>query len=249
MIILSYYGWKEWEYDIISSYNDKNMSSHDRLFSVVPSNNELDGDILLTYGTGAILLWDIPIGIFAPSLQDTIMFFHHVGMFAVAAVMSGMFCVGGEGQTIRIGWYYVPFYFGVIETSSVFLSVVDQFHPKRKEWYDWLYSGSEENRGLVKKLILGCNEVCRMGFAISFIVLRGLYFPYTSFFHCIPDIWRAYYGEESGRVPEGVPMWTGYFLIVALVLFSCLQSYWGVLVGRQVKKALFGDGDAKKKKV
>ncbi|KAL3777746.1 hypothetical protein ACHAWO_006979 [Cyclotella atomus] len=239
MILLSYYGWKEWEYDNILSSSSYNAStSYDRLFGVPNAN-----DVPLAYGTGAILLWDIPLGIFAPSLQDTIMLLHHVGMFSVAAVMSGMVSNGR-----MIGYYYVPFYFGVIETSSVFLSVVDQFHPKRVEWYDWLHCNGEDEKekSRMKRLLLGCNEVCRMGFAISFIVLRGVYFPYTSFFHCIPDIWRVYYVEKT--VPEGVPMWTGYFLILALVLFSCLQSYWGFLVGRQVKKALFGDDDAKKKK-
>lgn len=177
------------------------------------------------------------MGILAPSLRDTIMLAHHIGMFAVAAIMSGMF---SNGQ--MIGYYYVPFYFGVIETSSVFLSVVDQFHPKRREWFDWLNCESNQSRGIVK-FATQMNEICRMLFAISFILLRGVYFPYTSFCHCIPDVWKAY--EER---PDGVPMWTGYFLIVSLVLFSCLQSYWGLLVARQIKKALFGGDDDRKKK-
>ena len=228
MVLLSYYGWKEWEYDY-SQYNA--TSSHEKLFASSNPN-----DFLLAYGTGAILLWDIPVGIFVPSMRDGIMFAHHIGMFAVAAVMSGM-CSQGQ----MVGYYYVPFYFGVIETSSVFLVFVDQFHPKRKEWSDWLNCEENKNRGLVK-FIHQINEICRVFFALSFIILRGIYFPYTSFFHCIPDIWKAYDNR-----PGEVPMWTGYFLIGALVLFSCLQSYWGLLVARQIKKALLGDDKNKKK--
>ena len=222
MILLAYTGWKEWEYDLTSYSN--NSSSYDRMF--VQSNMN---DVPLAYGTGALLLWDIPIGLLAPSLKDGLMLAHHVGMFAVAAVMSGMF---SKGQ--MIGYYYVPFYFGVIETSSVFLSVVDQFHPKRKEWFDWLNDKENKDRCIVK-VTKQLNELCRTLFAISFIVLRGVYFPFTSFVHAIPDIWRAFENP-----PDGVPMWTGYFLIVSLFLFSCLQSYWGILVAKQIKKALAG---------
>jgi hypothetical protein len=130
----------------------------------------------------------------------------------------------------------------VIETSSVFLSVVDQFHPKRKEWHQWLNSEKNKDRSVVK-FANTMNEICRTLFALSFIVLRGICFPYTSLCHCVPDIWRAY-----DNPPDGVPVWTGYFLIVSLVLFSCLQFYWGVLVARQVKKAFSGDGGDKEKK-
>jgi hypothetical protein len=100
MILLSYYGWKEWEYDL-SSYHT--TSSYYKLFAV---NNVQD--VPLAYGSGAILLWDIPMGLLAPSLRDGLMLAHHIGMFAVAAVMGGMF---SSGQ--MIGYYYVPFYFGV----------------------------------------------------------------------------------------------------------------------------------------
>lgn len=62
----------------------------------------------------------------------------------------------------------------------------------------------------------------------------------------IPDLWNAFENP-----PEGVPLWTCYFLCVSLFLFSCLQSYWGVLVANQIKKAVFGgekDGSESGKK-
>lgn len=241
MILLSYYGWKEWEFDM-QKFRDDNtntlLSAHDRVFSF--SNTE---DIPLAYGTGAILMWDIPIGLLAPSLREPLMIAHHVGMFLVAAVMSGMFSSDGQ----MIGYYYVPFYFGVIETSSIFLSVVDQFHPKRKAWYAWLNNiQNDSERSTLVKFVNQVNDLSRMFFALSFLVFRGIYFPYTSIVHAIPDVWRAYENP-----PDGVPMWTCYFLCLSLCLFSCLQSYWGVLVARQIKKSLFGgedDKEGKKKK-
>jgi hypothetical protein len=239
MILLSYYGWKEWEFDM-PQYTDytttSSLSAHEKVFGF--SNPQ---DIPLAYGMGAILLWDIPTGLLVPSLREPLMIAHHIGMFLVAAVMGGMFSSDGQ----MIGYYYVPFYFGVIETSSIFLSVVDQFHPKRKAWYDWLNNRQhdDERSIAVMKFVNQLNDLSRIFFAVSFLVFRGIYFPYTSFFHAIPDVWRAY-----DNPPDGVPMWTCYFLCLSLCLFSCLQSYWGVLVARQIKKTLSGGGDDKEGK-
>ena len=215
---------------------NSSLSAHEKVFGF--SNSQ---DIPLAYGMGAILLWDIPIGLLVPSLREPLMIAHHIGMFLVAAVMGGMFSSDGQ----MIGYYYVPFYFGVIETSSIFLSVVDQFHPKRKAWYDWLNNRQhdDERSTAVMKFVNQLNDLSRIFFAVSFLVFRGIYFPYTSFFHAIPDLWRAY-----DNPPDGVPMWTCYFLCLSLCLFSCLQSYGGVLVARQIKKTLSGGEDDKEGK-
>jgi hypothetical protein len=50
---------------------------------------------------------------------------------------------------------------------------------------------------------------------------------------CLPDLITAYKAP-----PQGVPMATGYFLISSIFTFSCLQAYWGVLVAKQVIKAI-----------
>jgi hypothetical protein len=68
-------------------------------------------DIPLAYGIGAMLLWDIPMSILSPPMHDPFMLAHHVMMFLVAYSMSGGFC-SGSGRFI--GYYYAPFYFGVI---------------------------------------------------------------------------------------------------------------------------------------
>ena len=106
------------------------------------------------------------------------------------------------------------------------------------------------------KILQSVNEGARILFAILFLILRGLYFPYVTFYHVIPDIWIGFnYSKVAGRphVPEDVPMWTGYFLICAVSSFAVLQCYWGILILKQIyKMVLHGDssdvGGSPKKK-
>lgn len=240
MIILTYYGMKDWFFTtgIITT------TPHERIFG---QHHPID-DIPLAIGTGAILLWDIPTGLLSPPLHDPLMWAHHIGMATVALLMSGQFSHGG-GNIVMIGAYYAPYYFGVIEFSSIFLAYVDVFHPKYRYYDEWLNDPSRESHFKIR-FLKKLNDVCRAMFAFSFLILRGIYFPYVSFGYAIPDLWRAYisYDESSFPPPAGVPMWTGYFLIGMIGMFACLQAYWGVLVMRQVRKVLRGGGDEKKKK-
>ena len=134
MCILTYCGIKSWFFDTDNATttitdaagNIINMDTpYQRIFGHSDPHN-----IPLAIGSGAILLWDIPSSYFIKELNDPLMGLHHVGMFMVATVMGGMFCSGQQQQ--MIGYYYVPYYFGVIEMSSVPLSYVDVFHPKYK---------------------------------------------------------------------------------------------------------------------
>lgn len=237
MIILTYYGMRDW---FFSPLNDNKaagittISPHDRIFGQHHPVN----DVPLAIGTGAIMLWDIPTGLISPPLHDPLMWAHHVGMATVALLMSGQF---SHGTKIMIGAYYAPYYFGVIEFSSIFLAYVDVFHPKYRYYDEWLNDPKRESHTKMK-VLKSLNDVCRAMFALSFLVLRGLYFPYVSFGYAIPDLWRAYITYDKLLPPPvGVPMWTGCFLIGMIGMFACLQAYWGVLVMRQVKKVLRGD--------
>lgn len=148
--------------------------------------------------------------------------------------MSGLFCKWGN----QIGYYYASYYFGVIELSSVFLTYVDMFHPKYKHYHKWLTAKHTDEKMIsLQKVLNNLNEAARALFAVSFLVLRGLYFPYVSFRRAIPDLFEAYKAP-----PDGVPMWTGYFLIGSITLFACLQAYWGLLISKQVMKLLLGGG-------
>lgn len=239
MCILTYYGMKDWFFHPTKDVG--NESSYDRVFGHTNLN-----DVPLAIGSGAILIWDTPTGLLIPALQDPLMLCHHVGMFLVAATMSGAFCNGR-----MIGYFYSCYYFGVIEISSIPLSYVDVFHPKYKYYFEWLNHTENVNRP-VMKVLHEVNEMCRIVFAVLFLMFRGVYFPYVTFGHTIPDLWYAYNDEVRG-LPDGVPMWTGYFLMCFVSLFAILQCYWGMLILKQIFKMVFqgdsGDvGGTKKKK-
>ncbi|KAK1742313.1 hypothetical protein QTG54_006878 [Skeletonema marinoi] len=235
MCILTYYGMRDWFYNPDKEVG--NETSYDRVFGETNLS-----DIPLAIGSGAILIWDTPTSLLVPALQDPLMLFHHVGMFLVAATMSGAFS-GGK----MIGYYYACYYFGVIEISSIPLTYVDVFHPKYKYYFEWLNHKKNVNRP-VMKVIQGVNELCRIVFAILFLIFRGVYFPYVTFKGTIPDLWHAY-NDETKQLPDGVPMWTGYFLICFVSLFALLQCYWGMLILKQIYKMVVpGDSGKKKKK-
>lgn len=228
MVILTYVGMKDW---FFNPYKDvEGATATDRIFGYSNSN-----DIPLAIGSGAILLWDIPAGFSTPQLRDPLMWAHHIGMFLVASTMSGLFCKWGN----QLGYYYASFFFGVIEISSFFLTYVDLFHPKYKHYHVWL---NKQDSGL-KKILNDLNELARVLFAVSFLAIRGIYFPYVVFRSAIPDLLEAYQNP-----PDGVPQWTCYFLIGSMSAFALLQAYWGVFIGKQIKKAFAGSEGGEKKK-
>lgn len=96
------------------------------------------------------------------------------------------------------------------------------------------------------KILQSVNEGARILFAILFLILRGVYFPYVTFYHVIPDLWIGFnYSGVEGRphVPDTVPLWTGYFLICAVSSFALLQCYWGILILKQIYK-MVAHGDS-----
>jgi sterol desaturase/sphingolipid hydroxylase (fatty acid hydroxylase superfamily) len=98
------------------------------------------------------------------------------------------------------------------------------FHPRHKQWNETL---------LTSKTLQTINDICRMLFALLFVLLRVIYFPYVVFSGVFPDCL-----EGAKERPEFAP--TIYFLLGFAVLFTFLQEYWGYLVVRQVIKAMKG---------
>lgn len=66
------------------------------------------------------MLWDIPVGLLSDGMGDPIMHCHHIGFFFVATIALGFYSEG-----VPLGSAYAPFFFGVIELSSVPLAIVD----------------------------------------------------------------------------------------------------------------------------
>ena len=91
-------------------------------------------------------LWALPIGLFVVG-ETKSMIMHHVAVI----------CVGSVSTFIRCGFrYYIPYFYGLIEISSVPLSIMNSFK-NNKEWiesYPQLYS------------------YVRLLFAVTFLLVR-----------------------------------------------------------------------------
>ena len=222
MIAFTYAGFSFWFF----SDKSNNSGQTDRILGEFA-----DGAVLGQVVLGMMLFWDIPVGLVTPALNDLLMFFHHFGMACMSGVVAGVFS-GGR----HVGSYYGMFFFGVIEISSMFLAIVDIFHPKHKAWYQYLQQHS---------YLQTINEACRVLFAVSYLAVRAIYFPYVIATGAAPDFYHVATLPPHER--EGVPKGVLYFVIMFAILFSALQMHWGVLVFNQVAKALGLIKSSKKK--
>lgn len=175
------------------------------------------------------LLQDIPTGILSGHV-DALMHAHHAGMFSVATL-----CMGYWSNGIPIMAPFGPFFFGVIELSSIPLAIVDMFHPKKQpEWYRYHL----EHPSLVK-----LNELARYGFALLYMIMRMGYFPYVALGQVIPlgleQLKDPEYEHAKGPVIS---------MLVFSGLFTLLQLYWGTLIIKQIKKAFKGGNKKEKTK-
>jgi hypothetical protein len=211
MVYTTVLGFHYW----FSHHNDPELPSD--MVMDVNTNGLYFGHIVI----GGMLLWDIPSGFLADGMGDPIMHAHHVGMLLVAAITVGM-C-----SSQPLGSCYAPFFFGVIELSSIPLAIVDVFHPKQAAWHDY---------HLTSKVLVTINEVSRILFALLFLLVRAIYFPYVTLTQVIPDFIVASTKAPQADTPA---IWT---IIALSLLFTGLQLYWGSLVVKQVAKALGGGG-------
>jgi len=183
---------------------------------------------------GIQVFWDIPMCLMTPALFDPVMLLHHVGMFIVASVLAGL------GSDSSLGAYYGLFFFGVIEVSSIPLAVVDVFHPKHKSWFKFL----NEQQNALSSLMRVLNDLARVGFALSYLLVRAIYFPYVVFTSVLPDLLFVASLPDDDR--SGASVGKIYFLAMAALGFVFLQLYWGTLVAKQLIKAIFGGSSDKK---
>jgi hypothetical protein len=176
---------------------------------------------------GIMLFWDIPTGLVSDGLGDRVMLAHHFGMMLVGGI-----AIGGLFHSEPVATYYAPFFFGVIELSSIPLAIVDVFHPKQKAWYEW---------HMQRTFWRSVNDKARLAFGLLYIVMRIWYFPYVVLFHAAPDFWHAL------QTPDAQGKAALWFLLISSLAFTFLQLYWGRLVIRQGLKILRGGGKKRPK--
>jgi len=179
------------------------------------------------YAMGALLVWDIPSSLVGGSgPTDVMMHIHHMGMLLVTACVLGMVKGLSDSGDGIVGTHVAPIFLGAIELSSIPLQIVDLFHPNKSPHWNQ-FANDKSSTGFFPKLCSSINEMSRVLFAILFLIVRGLYFPYMIATVAAPD----FYAEGS---------LASMILFVMSILFSLLQMYWAALVCRQVKKAVSG---------
>ena len=177
---------------------------------------------------GQLLMWDIPcgFGLVTSMKGDMIMLAHHVIMAYVGYI--GMF---------HLTSYYYLFFFGFCELSSIPLAIVDFFHPKH-------FEALTKSSAILSKI----NEISRILFAVLFILMRAMYFPYVYATMLVPDIMELL--QKQPYVVNKSKANMLWMILGASTSLTCLQLYWAKLVLNQVIKLLNGggNGDNKKKK-
>ena len=82
------------------------------------------GIYMAQFCMSSMMLYDIPVTTFFMkddgAQVDMLMHLHHVGFFFIAAIVMGIYSEG-----VHIGSEYAPFFFGIIELSSIPLAIVD----------------------------------------------------------------------------------------------------------------------------
>ena len=124
MIILAYLG--------VTNYyapDDRFATPESRVLEPHPVGTMMSQMVL-----GMMVFWDIPTGLLVQSLREPLMVAHHFGMALTAMLGLSYYS------------YHALFFYGIIELSGIFLSIVDLFHPKHAGWCAVAPSRTPESR-------------------------------------------------------------------------------------------------------
>jgi hypothetical protein len=186
-------------HELLSSSSTESPSTQDKITGYIPIKHFATIQI-------AYQLWALPIGILFIG-EQTSMIVHHIAVICVASTSTFLTC----------GFrYFIPFFYGVIEISSVPLSVMNAF----KNNLDWI----ERYPSLYGNV--------RLVFGITFLVVRVvLWTPfYWDFISLATMLW---WSTEVG----GTKVILGVFNAASVVL-TLLQYFWaGKIVSAMVKGA------------
>ena len=204
---------------------DEPRSAEDRLLSINSQSLWLTSTIF-----GILVIYDIPCRVrFIPALRnDTEMLLHHC-IWAFTAF------IGSFG--LLSGAYYYLFFFGFCEISSIPLVIVDFFHPRK---FGELIDDDKINFSIIGKI----NDIARFLYPITYLLLRGLYFPFVYAACLIPDLMYMILDEKS-PVSEDQKGYLWLTVLAATCLLA-LQLYWAEVVFYQFKKWV-GNDDGKPK--
>lgn len=178
------------------------------------------GRYLSQFMFAQLLCWDIPTGLIVPSMREGVMIVHHVLMMGMAYL--GLSMLG----------YYGVYFLGVVELSSIPLQIMNIFKPE-----------SVNELTKIHPLFNLLNEVSRILFAIAFILVRAVHFPYISFAYVLPDVFQMLQ-KPSMSTADRYTLHAIWFSNLTLTL---LQLYWATLIFKGLQKLLFPKQEKAKK--
>lgn len=143
---------------------------------------------------GAMMLWDIPVSLSVKTLRkNTALLLHHVVMAAVAFV----------GAT-ALPTHYGFFYLGVSELSSIPLVLYEELKERSK----------------VKVIPVKIIDYLKIFTAVSFTLVRVIYFTKITLLQFCPDVWQLLRGGDS---TSATVLW---FMLTTSLGFTMLQLFW-----------------------
>jgi len=157
----------------------------------------------------AFQTYEVILALIAPRLRGK-----HYEMIGHHLVTLSLAVLGGSHDYLH---YYAPFFFGMSEISSVPLTFIDLF---------------KQYKGLSSRYPI-TNELSRNIFAVSFLALRVVYWPYVCYTFWA-DSWVEY------QKVDRVPLYCILSFCVANILLTGLQFFWGSLIISTVIKMLKG---------
>jgi hypothetical protein len=154
-------------------------------------------------------LWSISMGLFAVK-ETPVMMAHHVALI-MACFMSGFMTIGFR--------YWSPFFYGVVEISSVPLSMTNLFkdNPKWIQKYPATYFR------------------VRLAFAITFLTFRWVMYAPRKYVLLRQFLWAI---QSSDSLPYKVYMSLVWF---SSFFLACLQFYWGTLIVKGLANAFLSN--------
>jgi hypothetical protein len=153
--------------------------------------------------------WNVLLCLVNADLRDPAMIGHHIATFSLAYF--------GLNPYVH---YYALFFFGFAEMTNIPLTLVDifKYFPDLKEKFSTI------------------NEICRISFALSFIVLRLIVWPYVSYGFWVGSLNLLQSGEAHSPLVV-------FVFLAANIFLTGLQFFWGSKIfGFLFKKSDKKDG-------
>lgn len=174
-----------------------------------------EGATTLVISMLSIQLYDLPISFVIPDLRQVTFILHHAVVLTLAFI----------ALRYRAFLYYGVYFFGVIESSSPFLAMVDGFRDFPK---------------LANKFAV-TNELCRVGFAVVFYAVRIIAWVPVSI-----GFWRDAFRLLSGEVPmHTMPKYIVCFWLFVHLGLTLLQWHWGIIIAKGAYYMAIGDTSAR----